>query len=263
MSTPHIAGSAAVLRDLHNDWSPAQIKSSLVNRADLVVKDAKTGIHDIGPTAQGAGRENLSVAANGTTWLSPVSAGFGKVPTGSPTSVTVTVFNPTANAQTFTVSEWKFTPSTGLWTWVSGSDVVDAPGVYGTEGTPASGNMPGARADASTWVDHSGNLLLFGGLGVGQNPDLAPGAYSDLWSYSPSSGQWTWVSGADKGSATTVSPVYGTLGVAALGNTPGSRGSAASWIDASDNLWLFGGELVSGSEITSNSLNDLWEFNRQ
>ncbi len=112
MSTPHIAGSAAVLRDLHNDWSPAQIKSALVNRADLVVKDAKTGIHDIGPTAQGAGRENLSVAANGTTWLSAVSASFGKVPTGSPTSVVVTIFNPTGNAQNFTVSEWKFTPST-------------------------------------------------------------------------------------------------------------------------------------------------------
>src|SRR5207248_3633260 len=74
MSTPHIAGSAAVLRDLHNDWSPAQIKSELVNRADLVVKDAKTGLHDVGPTAQGAGRENLSHAASGTTWLSPVSA---------------------------------------------------------------------------------------------------------------------------------------------------------------------------------------------
>jgi hypothetical protein len=57
--------------------------------------------------------------------------------------------------------------------------------------------------------------------------------------------------------------VYGTLGVGAVGNTPGSRDSAASWIDASGNLWLFGGELVSGSLTTSNSLNDLWEFNRQ
>src|SRR5437762_577547 len=112
MSTPHIAGSAAVLRDLHNDWSPAQIKSELVNRADLVVKDAKTGLHDVGPTAQGAGRENLSHAASGTTWLSPVSASFGKVPTGSPTSVVVTLFNPTGNAQNFTVSKWKFTPDT-------------------------------------------------------------------------------------------------------------------------------------------------------
>src|SRR5262249_16178465 len=69
MSTPHIAGSAAVLLQLHNDWSPAQIKSALVNRADLVVKDSVTGTHDVGPTAQGAGRENLSIAADATTWM--------------------------------------------------------------------------------------------------------------------------------------------------------------------------------------------------
>src|SRR6266511_52170 len=74
MSAPHITGSAAVLLDLHSTWSPAQIKSALVNHADLVIKDAKTGLHDIGPTAQGAGRENLSVAADATTWLDPVSA---------------------------------------------------------------------------------------------------------------------------------------------------------------------------------------------
>ena len=112
MSTPHIAGSAAVLLDIHQDWSPAQIKSELVNRADLVVKDAKTGLHDVGPTAQGAGRENLSHAASGTTWLSPVSAVFGKVPASSPRSVVVTVFNPTGNTQNFTVSKWKFAPDT-------------------------------------------------------------------------------------------------------------------------------------------------------
>src|SRR5438132_3309560 len=112
MSTPHIAGSAAVLLNLHSDWSPAQIKSALVNRADLVVKDAKTGTHDIGPTAQGAGRENLSVAANGTTWLSPVSASFGKVTVGHPTSLTITLSNPTGSDQTFTVSKTKFAPST-------------------------------------------------------------------------------------------------------------------------------------------------------
>jgi minor extracellular serine protease Vpr len=111
MSTPHIAGSAAVLLQLHNDWSPAQVKSALVNRADLVVKDAATGLHDIGPTAQGAGRENLSVAADATTWMDPVSASFGKVTVGHPTSVNITLNNPTGSAQTFNVSTTKFTPS--------------------------------------------------------------------------------------------------------------------------------------------------------
>jgi minor extracellular serine protease Vpr len=110
MSTPHIAGSAAVLLQLHNDWSPAQIKSALVNRADLVVKDSITGAHDVGPTAQGAGRENLSVAADTTTWMDPSAASFGKVTFGHPTSLTITLNNPTGSAQTFSVSATKFTP---------------------------------------------------------------------------------------------------------------------------------------------------------
>jgi minor extracellular serine protease Vpr len=112
MSTPHIAGSAAVVLQLHSDWSPAQIKSALVNHADLVVKDAATGLHDIGPTAQGAGRENLSVAADATSWMDPVSASFGRVTLGRPTSVTITLSNPTGTDETFSVSVTKFTPDT-------------------------------------------------------------------------------------------------------------------------------------------------------
>jgi subtilisin family serine protease len=112
MSTPHIAGSAAVLLQLHQDWSPAQIKSALVNHADLVIKDSATGLHDIGPTAQGAGRENLSVAADATTWMDPVSASFGRVTLGHPTSLTITLSNPTGTAETFSVSVTKFTPDT-------------------------------------------------------------------------------------------------------------------------------------------------------
>src|SRR6266508_4400881 len=112
MSTPHIAGSAAVLLNLRPDWSPAQIKSTLVNRADLVIKDAVTGTHDVGPTAQGGGRENLSVAADATTWMDPVSASFGRVTVGHPTSVSITLSNPTGTDETFDVSVTKFTPST-------------------------------------------------------------------------------------------------------------------------------------------------------
>jgi minor extracellular serine protease Vpr len=112
MSTPHIAGSAAVLLNLNPSWSPAQIKSALVNHADLVVKDAATGLHDIGPTAQGAGRENLSVAADATTWMDPVSASFGRVTVGHPTSVTITLTNPTGSDETFDISVTKFMPDT-------------------------------------------------------------------------------------------------------------------------------------------------------
>lgn len=111
MATPHIAGSAAVLLQLHPHWSPAQVKSALVNRADLVVKDAVTGTHDVGPTLQGGGRENLSVSADATTWLDPVAASFGRVTVGHGTPLTITLYNPTGTNQTFAISTLKFTPS--------------------------------------------------------------------------------------------------------------------------------------------------------
>ena len=77
-----------------------------------MIKDSFTGIHDVGPTAQGAGRENLSVAADATTWMDPVSASFGKVTLGRATSVTMTLSNPTGVDETFSVSATKFAPDT-------------------------------------------------------------------------------------------------------------------------------------------------------
>jgi len=113
MSTPHIAGSAAVLLDVHPDWSPEQVKSALTNTADRVIKDAKTGASAVGPTAQGAGRENLTKAKNATVWFEPVSASFGKV-SGSNNNATpfaITLSNVSGAPQTFSLTASTFTPS--------------------------------------------------------------------------------------------------------------------------------------------------------
>jgi hypothetical protein len=71
MSSSHIAGSAAVLLGLHPTWSPAQVKSALVNTADRVVKNALNAIQGVGPTQQGGGRENLSNSADATVSFDP------------------------------------------------------------------------------------------------------------------------------------------------------------------------------------------------
>ena len=46
---------------------------------------------------------------------------------------------------------------------MSGSDQIDAAGVYGTKGVAAPANVPGARYDSCSWTDSSGDLWLFGG----------------------------------------------------------------------------------------------------
>jgi hypothetical protein len=57
------------------------------------------------------------------------------------------------------------------------------PGVYGTLGTPAAGNIPGGRAYIVSWTDISGNLWLFGGAGYDANGSY--GWLNDLWKYQP------------------------------------------------------------------------------
>jgi N-acetylneuraminic acid mutarotase len=149
---------------------------------------------------------------------------------------------------------WKYSPSTGQWTWVSGGTTGNAAGVYGTQGTAAVGNVPGARYAASSWTDSSGNLWLFGGQGADAAGTV--GNLNDLWKYSPSTGQWTWISG---GNANNADGIYGTQGTAAAGNVPGARYAASTWIDSSGALWLFGGYGYDsvGSE---GRLNDLWQY---
>jgi N-acetylneuraminic acid mutarotase len=149
---------------------------------------------------------------------------------------------------------WRYSPSTKQWTWISGGNADNASGIYGTLGTAAAGNVPGARQAANSWIDSSGNLWLFGG--VGYDSTGAVGNLNDLWRYSPSTGQWAWVSGGD---ADNASGVYGTLGTAAAGNVPGARYAASSWIDSSGNLWLFGGNGYDSAGGVGN-LNDLWRY---
>ena len=72
-------------------------------------------------------------------------------------------------------------------------------------------------------------------------------------------GMWTWVSGSN---TFDQNGVYGTKGVAASGNMPGARYASVSWIDSSNNLWLFGGYGYVGPEMGMEigNLSDLWKF---
>ena len=69
-------------------------------------------------------------------------------------------------------------------TWVSGSNGRYQSGTYGTKGTAASSNVPGARTDAVSWVDGSDNLWLFGGTGWTGG---SQGTLNDLWKWDGSS----------------------------------------------------------------------------
>lgn len=179
---------------------------------------------------------------------------------------------------------WKY--AGGTWTFVSGGNTNKANqnGIYGTQGTAASTNMPGGRQEAVGWADANGNLWLFGGEGE-DSAGTANGILNDLWVYNININQWTWVAGSNLANQTGAYPAQpvtgavstttaaGSCGLAVgdiplscspiseTGALPGSRWGAAGWIDASGNLWLFGGWGLDSTGTNGNgALNDLWVY---
>jgi N-acetylneuraminic acid mutarotase len=105
-----------------------------------------------------------------------------------------------------------------------------------------------------SWMDADGNLWLFGGEGFSSTWAGTTPYQNDLWKFS--GGEWTWMGGSNVGG---LMGTYGTLGTPASGNVPGGRVGAATWVDNSGNLWLFGG-FGDDSTGKSGDLNDLWEY---
>jgi N-acetylneuraminic acid mutarotase len=162
---------------------------------------------------------------------------------------------------------WEFNPSTNEWAWMGGSSTVPKtsngtggqPGVYGTQGTPAPGNIPGGRQGANGWTDSSGNLWLFGGSSISGNNT---GYLNDLWEFSPAIGEWTWMCGSDLPGDTGLSaePCSDSASSAsANGFVPAARWQATSWTDGAGQLWLFGG--IGQPSGVGVELNDIWVFN--
>jgi len=149
---------------------------------------------------------------------------------------------------------WMYNPTANTWTWVGGSNTAGALGVYGTMGTAAASNIPGARDTSAHWIDNSGNLWLFGGEGYITVGNVTP--LNDLWMYNTKTNQWTWVNGSNAASA---SGVYGTALTAATSNTPGARIASAHWVDKAGKLWLFGGYGIDSTGATG-GLNDTWVY---
>lgn len=78
MATPHVAGSAAVLKQQHPDWDPVQIKSALVNTAKRPIGGGFSY-----PMYEGGGRIDLAAASKITATVevsSHAAVDFGQVP---------------------------------------------------------------------------------------------------------------------------------------------------------------------------------------
>jgi hypothetical protein len=148
---------------------------------------------------------------------------------------------------------WKFDGTN--WTWVKGSSTINANGNYGQLNISHTANEPGSRNRARVWTNNLNETFLFGGQG--RDGGGALGFLNDLWKWDGTN--WTWMSGDSTVNSTSD---YGTIQVPSNTNKIGSRFGSVSWIDNSNNLWLFGG-FGKDSASANGHLNDLWQWNGQ
>jgi len=101
MATPHVAGSSALLLQLHPDWTPAQVKGALVGTATRDARLATTNPQNIG-----GGVINLAAATTAKAVLEPATLSFRKIEPGSGQSktISVTLTNVSGASQTYTAS---------------------------------------------------------------------------------------------------------------------------------------------------------------
>src|SRR5258706_13928795 len=97
MATPHVAGVAALLRQLHPPWSAATLKSVLIATA-----------RDLGaePFQQGAGRLDAWSAATARFAITPTHVSFGRIDSAVPVSMkgqVLEVTNPSSSPLTITL----------------------------------------------------------------------------------------------------------------------------------------------------------------
>ncbi len=108
MAAPHGAGAVALLRQIHPEWSPADIKSALMSTAsqEVWLDDERTTSASV--LGDGAGRMDLARAADPGLVFDRPSLSFGTLPTvaGEPTSAqaVVTARNVTGEVQTYSLS---------------------------------------------------------------------------------------------------------------------------------------------------------------
>jgi subtilisin family serine protease len=160
-ATPHVTGSAALLKQLHRDWTPDQIKSALVNSADGTVFVSAGQTDQAGVLDVGTGRLNVAGAAKISALFSPSSIGFGINKTNQAITLTadLNVTSVLDNQNAFSISIAQSNPDPGLSLTPSSVSVSLAKG----ESRPITITL---KADKSaSRGDHTGYILVTGPAG--------------------------------------------------------------------------------------------------
>ena len=129
-ATPHITGSAALVLQRHPAWTPAQVKSALMNSATTNVFTTLDKTTKSGVLAMGSGRVDLAQAGTVTATFAPPSLSFGILKLKKKdvvTSLDVTIVNTSDQQGTYSFSVQLLDPSAGFTATLASPATVTLP----------------------------------------------------------------------------------------------------------------------------------------
>ncbi len=142
---------------------------------------------------------------------------------------------------------WRFNTTSQQWAWISGSNLINQPSIFGAKGVFHTNNQPVCRYECTSFKDNDGHFWIFGGSTTG-------GAYrGDLWCFNTTLKAWAWIAGSNTDDDPGSYGIYRTFDV---GNLPPARTICCSWVDSDNLFYIFGG-MAPGSAY----YNDLWCYN--
>ncbi len=118
MATPHLTGSAALLRKAHPSWTPDELRSALMLTTVSTGLRKEDGVSEALPFERGAGRVDLSRAALVGLVLDETKANYDAAETGDPTTLNIPSL---AESSCFGTCSWTRTfrsvlPISATWT---------------------------------------------------------------------------------------------------------------------------------------------------
>jgi len=216
-----------------------------------------TGLTADGLILKNNGGDDISVASGSTSFsfTTQVANGgeYSVTVSTQPTGLSCSVANASGTVSSADVTDVAITcsaASVNTWTWINGSNAVNAASSYGTLGVAAATNTPGSRYATASWIGADNVRWFFGGSSANGITTVN----NDMWKFDGTN--WTWVNGANTANA---SGTYGVKGTAAANNVPGARYFPTSWKDSTGKMWLHGGRGRDASG-TSGYLDDTWRF---
>ena len=153
-ATPLVSGAAALVKQAHPNYTPAQIKSALVNTASQIIIQDEDG-DPVGVQQLGAGLMDAGAAVQSSITVTPSSLSLG-VPTTFPVSQSFQVTNTGSGSANLSLAVTPAMSASGVNVAVDHQSLTLAPGASATVNLNISGFIPGEGS-------YSGFVTIQGG----------------------------------------------------------------------------------------------------